>query len=148
MTGVTQHYTTNDGVQLAYESAGSSGPVIVLIHGWSGSRKYFQRNIPALAAKCRVYAVDLRHHGDSSSVPARGFHIARLAADLRDFLEGLSLTGVTGGGSTLLGPMYCSSRMRGARSVPLLLEMRMNGLHKSRPRCPLPSRWTRAYITV
>jgi pimeloyl-ACP methyl ester carboxylesterase len=50
----TQHFTTNDGVQLAYEAAGSEGPVIVLIHGWSGSRKYFQRSIAALAAKCKV----------------------------------------------------------------------------------------------
>jgi pimeloyl-ACP methyl ester carboxylesterase len=50
----TQHFTTNDGVQLAYESAGSSGPVVVLIHGWSGSRKYFQCNMPALAASCQV----------------------------------------------------------------------------------------------
>jgi pimeloyl-ACP methyl ester carboxylesterase len=54
MSASTQHFTTNDGVQLAYEAAGSSGPVVVLIHGWSGSRKYFQRNIPALADKCQV----------------------------------------------------------------------------------------------
>jgi pimeloyl-ACP methyl ester carboxylesterase len=49
----------------------------------------------------QVYAVDLRHHGDSSSVPARGYHIARLAADLRDFLEALKLTDVTGTPQTL-----------------------------------------------
>lgn len=54
MATKTKHFTTNDGVQLAYETAGSSGPVIVLIHGWSGSRKYFQRNITHLAANCKV----------------------------------------------------------------------------------------------
>ena len=44
----------------------------------------------------QVYAVDLRHHGDSATVPARGYHIARLAADLRDFLQALNLADVTG----------------------------------------------------
>jgi hypothetical protein len=50
----TQHITTNDGVRLAYERAGAAGPVVVLIHGWSGSRKYFCRNIAALAEHCQV----------------------------------------------------------------------------------------------
>lgn len=44
----------------------------------------------------QVYAVDLRHHGDSSSCPERGYHIARLAADLRDFLQAVDLADVTG----------------------------------------------------
>lgn len=37
-----QFITTNDGVRLAYETAGvrtASSPVLVLIHGWSGSRR-------------------------------------------------------------------------------------------------------------
>lgn len=96
----TQHVTTNDGVRLAYEQAGTSGPVIVLIHGWSGSRKYFQHNMTALAEQCQVYAYDQRFHGDSDS-PSHGFHIARLAADLRDFLQGLDLTDVTVVGTSM-----------------------------------------------
>lgn len=67
-----KHFTTNDGVQLAYEVSGpTDGPILVLLHGWSGSRRSFQHNLPGLAAKCRVYALDQRHHGDSSDVPAR-----------------------------------------------------------------------------
>lgn len=50
----TQYITTNDGVRLAYEQAGTAGPVVVLIHGWSGSRKYFCHNMPALAEHCQV----------------------------------------------------------------------------------------------
>lgn len=33
---------------------GRSGPVVVLIHGWSASRHYFDRNARALAKTCQV----------------------------------------------------------------------------------------------
>lgn len=94
---MTQYITTDDGIRLAYEQHGNSGPVIVLIHGWSGSRKYFTRNIEAglAASGCQVYAYDQRFHGESDS-PSHGFHVARLAADLRDFLQTLDLQQVGG----------------------------------------------------
>lgn len=60
----TQYITTNDGVRIAYESMGRAGPVVVLIHGWSGSRHSFDRNLP-IARQCRLYTLDLRFHGDS-----------------------------------------------------------------------------------
>ena len=44
LTDECQFITTNDGVPLAYDSLGKSGPVIVLLHGWSGSRHYFELN--------------------------------------------------------------------------------------------------------
>ena len=44
LTDETQFITTNDGVPIAYDSLGKSGPVIVLLHGWSGSRHYFELN--------------------------------------------------------------------------------------------------------
>ena len=81
------HYiTTNDGVRLAYEVRGLGGPTVVLIHGWSGSRRYFDLNVEHLAQSCRVVLVDLRFHGDSDK-PEWGFHVARLAADLNDLLS-------------------------------------------------------------
>eukprot|EP00775_Hariotina_reticulata_P013434 gene13434-13562_t len=95
-----QYVITNDGVKLAYQVSGSSGPVVILIHGWSGSRKYFQRNIEALSAHCRVYAYDQRFHGNSSS-PSYGFHVARLAADLHDFISSLKLTDCTVVGTSM-----------------------------------------------
>lgn len=48
----------------------------------------------------QVYAYDQRFHGDSGS-PSHGFHVARLAADLRDFLAALQLTDVTVVGSSM-----------------------------------------------
>ena len=57
-----QFVTTNDGVPLAYDSFGKSGPVIVLVHGWSGSRHYFELN-----ARVSVHA--LRRSGAKHREP-------------------------------------------------------------------------------
>lgn len=53
-----------------------------------------------LAKSTRVFAYDLRGHGESEK-PAWGAHVARLAADLRDFMHALELDGVTGVGTSL-----------------------------------------------
>ena len=62
-----QSITTSDGIKLAYVHAGSrtSAPVVVLIHGWSGSKAYWELNVGGLAKHCQVYAYDQRFHGDS-----------------------------------------------------------------------------------
>jgi len=79
----------------------------VLLHGWSGSRRYFDHLLEPLAALgiC-TYAPDLRGHGDSSEGSGlHGLHVARLAADLRDFLALLQSHGRLGsdGRATLVG---------------------------------------------
>ena len=81
----------NDGCKLHYELHGESGPPLILIHGWSGSRRYFDLNIEHLAKTCRVYAVDLRFHGESDK-PSHGFHVHRLAADLHSIITCLAGT--------------------------------------------------------
>ena len=123
--------TTNDGVKLAYEQSGTSGPAVVLVHGWGASRECewhahttaqhrtpphtsarhssatshplgttpchlchrpalaaFTLNAGALAERCVVYRYDQRFHGESDK-PAWGFSVARLAADLKDFIDTL-----------------------------------------------------------
>lgn len=84
----TGHVTTSDQVRLYYEDAGAGHPLI-LIHGLSGSCKYFDLNFSDLATSFRVIRFDLRGHGDSDK-PAYGFHVHRLAADLRDLLDNFS----------------------------------------------------------
>ena len=85
------YFMANDGCKLHYDLHGESGPPLILIHGWSGSRRYFDLNVDDLAKTCRVYAVDLRFHG-ASDKPSHGFHVHRLAADLNDLLTHLQLT--------------------------------------------------------
>ncbi|KAH6645160.1 Alpha/Beta hydrolase protein [Truncatella angustata] len=61
--------------------------LILLIHGFSGSSAYFQKNFSALSASW-VVAVDLRGHGRSGR-PRGGYHVARLAADLKELIAHL-----------------------------------------------------------
>jgi len=102
MTRTSSHFVTNDGVRLVYEvadvaSASASSP-IVFVHGWSGSKRYFDHSFAALISgpnpPPKVVRYDLRGHGDSDQ-PAWGHHVARYAADLRDLLEHLDLSNVT-----------------------------------------------------
>jgi alpha/beta hydrolase fold len=83
---------TTDSVRIVYDVRGSGElQPLVLVHGWSGSRLYFQRNVGALAQDFTVINYDQRFHGDSGK-PEHGFHVARLAADLHELLEALNLT--------------------------------------------------------
>lgn len=96
-----QHLKLIDGTRIEYDVHGSSGPWVVLLHGWSGSRRAFDLNAPALAAGgCRVLVPDHRHHGGSGHTP-HGRHVARLAADLRELLAQLEVSDATVVGTSM-----------------------------------------------
>jgi pimeloyl-ACP methyl ester carboxylesterase len=82
-------YKANDGEQLAYQRFGSFGPssnsILILLHGFTGSSRYFERNFEQLSDYYLVIAPDLRGHGVSSKA-RHGYHVARLATDLHDLL--------------------------------------------------------------
>ncbi|ADY26106.1 alpha/beta hydrolase fold protein [Deinococcus proteolyticus MRP] len=42
-----------------------SGPPLVLVHGLSGSRRWWRRNLPAFSAHFRVYVVELTGYGSA-----------------------------------------------------------------------------------
>lgn len=91
-------FTTTDRTPLAFQTSlplppdpnsptDSYATCILLLHGFSGSSAYFTRNTPHLAPHHWLLAPDLRGHGRSGHSPSRGgFHVARLAADLRELL--------------------------------------------------------------
>lgn len=85
-------FLTNDGIRIYYEERGSGHPLI-LIHGWSGTSKYFVRNFESLSNSFRVIQFDLRGHGESDK-PQWGFHVHRLAADLNNLMDHLQLPNV------------------------------------------------------
>ncbi len=74
------HYADLGEARLHYVTAGQ-GPAVVLIHGWPQTW-YVRRDImPALAARYRVIAPDLRGLGDSSR-PLGGYDKKTLADDI------------------------------------------------------------------
>jgi pimeloyl-ACP methyl ester carboxylesterase len=80
---------------LAYEVAGS-GPPLILLHGLSGSGRWWGRNVPAFADSFRTYSVDLPGFGESRGV--RWSRLDDIADQLADWLvdEGLSQAHIAG----------------------------------------------------
>jgi pimeloyl-ACP methyl ester carboxylesterase len=84
--GVAHHRADVNGARLHFVSAGTSGSPILLIHGWPETWWAFHKVIPMLAATHRVFAVDLRGFGDSST--ADGNYDAATAAEDMHHLVG------------------------------------------------------------
>lgn len=53
------------GFPIRYQKAGTAGSPMLLIHGFGASSDHWRKNIPALAATNRVYAIDLIGFGKS-----------------------------------------------------------------------------------
>jgi pimeloyl-ACP methyl ester carboxylesterase len=63
------------GFSICYQSQGSAGPAVILVHGFGASWWHWRKNMPALAENSRVYAIDLIGFG-ASAKPKPGESIA------------------------------------------------------------------------
>ncbi|XP_014557992.1 hypothetical protein COCVIDRAFT_36625 [Bipolaris victoriae FI3] len=85
-------FKANDGITLAYETHGSDkNTPLILLHGFTGSGAVFKRNITALSQHHYVIIPNLRGHG-SSDKPKAGYHVSRLAMDLKNLLDHFNLS--------------------------------------------------------
>lgn len=83
------------GVRLRYVVQGDpAGPPVVMLHGYTDSSFSFSRVMPLLDASLRVYALDLRGHGDSER-PAGGYALGDFASDVLAFLDELKIERAT-----------------------------------------------------
>ena len=64
-------FATLNGAKIHYQSYGQGTDAFVLVHGWSSNLEAWGHQIPALAKRGRVIALDLPGHGKSGS-PASG----------------------------------------------------------------------------
>jgi pimeloyl-ACP methyl ester carboxylesterase len=79
-----------NGTHLHYVTAGDNGTPVLLVHGFPETWWAFRKLIPLLAARHRVYAVDLRGFGDSD-VADESYSSAVAAEDLHALIEHLSV---------------------------------------------------------
>lgn len=92
-------------MKLHWEEVGE-GPPLVLLHGFGGSTKNWQRFTPELSKHFRCVLVDLRGHGYSLN-PSGVFTHAAAAEDVLELMEALGLArcaamGLSTGAMTLL----------------------------------------------
>ncbi|MGI3780973.1 MAG: alpha/beta fold hydrolase, partial [Janthinobacterium lividum] len=65
--GIAHHHVTVNQTVLHYVAAGKIGSPVLLVHGFPETWWAFHKLIPLLARDHRVFAVDLRGFGDSST---------------------------------------------------------------------------------
>ncbi len=66
--GRESRVTLSDGAKTTLEIWGERGPLLLCIHGMTGSRRSWLRLTEYLDGRCRIAAYDQRGHGDSSGV--------------------------------------------------------------------------------
>lgn len=98
-----------EGTNICYSDQGQ-GEVIVLLHGFCGSSKYWEKVIPLLSSY-RVIAPDLRGHG-SSDAPLGAYTIEQMANDVLSLLDALKISKVTLLGHSLGGYITLSFAQR------------------------------------
>ncbi|HET9358797.1 MAG TPA: alpha/beta hydrolase [Vicinamibacterales bacterium] len=79
--------TLPDGTRLAYVEQGDpNGTPVILLHGYTDSRRSFDRILPHLSGSLRVFAVTQRGHGTSDK-PAGRYESDVFARDVAGFLD-------------------------------------------------------------
>jgi pimeloyl-ACP methyl ester carboxylesterase len=88
------YLTTPEGVRLRVADRGEGERTIVLVHGWKGSHRLWDKAIYRLAQEFRVVAFDNRGMGESDK-PRCAYDFAELSGDLGFVLRELDLRDVT-----------------------------------------------------
>jgi non-heme chloroperoxidase len=88
------YLTTPDGVRLRVADRGEGDTTIVLVHGWKGSHRLWDKAVHRLACEFRVVAFDNRGMGESDK-PRCAYDFDELSGDLGFVLRELGLRDVT-----------------------------------------------------
>ena len=85
------YVTLPTGVRVNYVERGNPrGTPVILLHGYTDSRRSYDRILPLLPASFHVFAVTHRGHGDSGK-PDAGYTPSHFAADLAAFLDAMRI---------------------------------------------------------
>ncbi|KAL9458993.1 hypothetical protein AB3S75_007813 [Citrus x aurantiifolia] len=111
------------GYSIRYQYSGSSGPALVLVHGFGANSDHWRKNIPVLAKSHRVYSIDLIGYGYSDKPNPRDFFdkpfytFETWASQLNDFCKDVvkdqafficnSIGGLVGLQAAVMEPEIC-----------------------------------------
>lgn len=109
--GVEHTVASTDGVSIAYEEAGQGSTALVLVHGWSCDRTYWDAQVDAFSRDHRVVTVDLGGHGASGTT--RTAHtIASFGQDVAAVVNALKLDRVVLVGHSMGGDVILEAARR------------------------------------
>jgi pimeloyl-ACP methyl ester carboxylesterase len=94
--------TSLHGHRVKYRIAGDEGPVILLIHGVTGSSAQWEPVMDVLESEFRLVAPDLLGHGESAK-PRGDYSLGAYASGLRDLMAWLEMPASTVIGHSLGG---------------------------------------------
>jgi pimeloyl-ACP methyl ester carboxylesterase len=132
---VPVHYVSVDGTRIRYLVAGS-GPALVLLHTLRTQLDMFQKVVPELATRFRVYALDSPGHGHSDA-PDADYAAEFFVASVAGFLDRLDIQDAVlagesiGGTIALLLAARHNPRVRGVVAVNPYDYDRGRGLRRS-----------------
>jgi pimeloyl-ACP methyl ester carboxylesterase len=111
---------TIDGERIAYEVRGEGDLAIVLVHGWSCDRSYFQHQLESFSDRYTVVTLDLAGHGEST-LGRENYTIALFGADVAAVVRKLDLKRVVLVGHSMGGDVVvAAARLLKGRVVGLI----------------------------
>jgi pimeloyl-ACP methyl ester carboxylesterase len=109
-----------DGERIAYEMRGNDDLAVVLVHGWSCDRSYFQHQLESFSDRYTVVSVDLAGHGEST-VGRKNSTIALFGEDVAAVVRKLDLKRVVLVGHSMGGDVVvAAARLLKERVVGLV----------------------------
>jgi pimeloyl-ACP methyl ester carboxylesterase len=125
------YYADVNGIKLYYELHGKGRP-LVLLHGGLGAIEMFGENLPALARRHQVIAVDLQGHGRTADID-RPLSVPLMADDIAALIKHLGLGRVDIMGYSLGGGVAVLTAIRHSdvvdRLVVVSTPFRRNGFY-------------------
>ena len=117
-----------DGLPIAYEVQGQGEPAVVLVHGWALDRHLWDEQVPRLARRHRVAALDLPGHGRSGR-ERTAWTMEAFGRDVKAVVDALGaaqvvLVGHSMGGMVVLeAARLFPDRLRGVVLVDTVLDV-------------------------
>ncbi|MBR2783338.1 MAG: alpha/beta hydrolase [Firmicutes bacterium] len=89
------YFTLKDGDRQYYEDRGQGPNTLIMMHGWTSSHDVYVKTTEILQEQARCIIYDHRGHGGSKKANSGSPTMETLAGDLKELIEGLSLSNVT-----------------------------------------------------